>query len=118
MARFYRGLAVAAFAALISGCYVAPPYSYVRGTTYAGSAYYGSGPTVIYRDNGYYGYPYSPAYYGCCWAPGVTVGGVWYRHDGGRRYYRGNAWHGQGHWRGNGGDRGHRNGHRDGDHRH
>lgn len=116
MQRLICGLAVIAFAALASGCYVAPPYSYVRGTTYAGSAYYGEGPTVIYRSS-YDDYPYAPYYggygYGCCWAPGVTVGGVWYR-SGGHRYYRGNT-RGNG-WRGNGQGHGHGNrgnGHRD-----
>ena len=115
MQRLLCGLAVIAFAGLASGCYVAPPYSYVRGTTYAGSAYYGEGPTVVYGSS-YYGYPYDPYYYGCCWAPGVAVGGVWYRDYGGHGYYRGGyrgqAYRGNGRWHGQDGNRGHRNGRR------
>lgn len=107
--RLVCGLAVVAFAALASGCYVAPPYSYVRGTTYAGSAYYGEGPAVVYRSS-YYDYPYASYYggYGCCWASGVTVGGVWYRGGHGHRDYdgdrRGGGWHGNGHWQRRDGD--------------
>jgi len=89
---------------LLSGCYVAPDYSYVRGNGYQGGAYYGSGPAVIYNDS-YYASPYyDGGYYGCCWAPGITVGGVWYsRPYDDHRYYRGHVhdrdddhyrWHG------------------------
>lgn len=119
MQRLLCGLIVIAFAGLASGCYVAPPYSYVRGTTYAGSAYYGEGPAVVYRSS-YYGYPYDPYYYGygCCWAPGVAVGGVWYRGYGGHGYYRG-GYRGQVH-RGNGqpGNRGRWSGRRSDGHGH
>jgi hypothetical protein len=115
MQRLICGLLVITFAGLASGCYVAPPYSYVRGTTYTGAAYYGEGPAVVY-GNSYYGYPYDPYYYGCCWAPGVAVGGVWYRDYGGRRYYRGDyrgrASRGNGQWHGQRGNGGHRSDHR------
>src|SRR6185312_6009920 len=60
------GLMVAA--AALSGCYYDPGYTYVRGGGSAGDAYYGG-------------------YYGCCYAPGVSVGisSHWY---GGSRYPR------------------------------
>jgi hypothetical protein len=104
--RLLAGVAVLGATSLLSGCYVSPDYSYVRGNGYAGAAYYGQGPTVVYR--GYDAYPY-PYYYGCCWAPGVTVGGVWY---GGHRYYRGHDWHRDGRWHGRSGSwHGHGGGH-------
>ncbi|TAL74610.1 MAG: hypothetical protein EPN56_01765 [Rhodanobacter sp.] len=123
MRHFIGGLAVIAFAGLVSGCYVAPPYSYVRGTTYAGSAYYGEGPTVIYRGS-YDAYPYTPyygGYYGCCWSSGGVVRGGWQRGYGGHRYdrddyrgrARGNGWRGNGHGHGHGDDGGRWHGRRD-----
>jgi hypothetical protein len=98
MKRLIAGLATIAATALLSGCYVSPDYSYVRGNGYQGSVYYGQGPSVIYRDN-YYASPYYHGGYGCCWAPGVSVGGVWY---GGHRYYRGRGydWRDHHRWRG------------------
>jgi hypothetical protein len=90
MKRLIAGLSILCATVLLSGCYVSPDYSYVRGNGYTGGAYYGSGPSVIY-DNSYYASPYYGGY-GCCWAPGVTVGGVWYSgryYRGGHRYYRG-----------------------------
>lgn len=113
MKRLIVGLSVLCATALLSGCYVSPDYSYVRGNGYAGGAYYGSGPAVIY-DSSYYASPYYYDGYGCCWAPGVTIGGVWY---GGHRYYRGDhryyhdhdhdgyrgrPGYGHGHWSGHG----------------
>lgn len=125
------GLMVAA--AALSGCYYDPGYTYVRGSGAAGDAYYGSGTTYYAAPyDGYYGY-YGPAYYGgyygCCDAPGVSIGVSthWY---GGSRYPR---HHGRD-YRHHGRNRGHyrhdgRSGHRDpprghhhtrnrGDHRH
>ena len=115
MKRLLAGFVLVALALLLSACYYDPGYSYVRSSPYAGPAYYGSG--VVY-DDGYYAAPgWYDGGYGCCYAPGVVVGGVWYR--GGREYRhdRGGDWHG--------GDRGHdRGGHdrrrdrRDNDHDH
>ena len=64
------GLVLASLTSLLSGCYVAPDYSYVRSNGYAGDAYYGSGPAVVYDYP--YGYPYGYyggawGYYGCCY---------------------------------------------------
>jgi hypothetical protein len=107
MKRLLAGLAVLVATTALAGCYD-PGYRYVRGNGYGGEAYYGTGATVVY-DNGYYAGPgwYGPGwgYYGCCYAPGVVVGGVWYRN--GYRY-RGHGWHGPpprggwhgGHWGG------------------
>ena len=89
MKHLLAGIALVAVTSVLSGCYVAPDYSYVRGNGYGGDAYYGSGPAVVY--NGYYapglyGYGYGGygyGLYGCCYAPGIY--GYWY----GGRYYRG-----------------------------
>lgn len=109
--RSLSGLALIVLMSLLSGCYIAPDYSYVRSNGYAGDAYYGSGPSVVY--NGYYpygyggyGYPYGygyyGGYYGCCYGPGVIVGGGWYGRGG--HYWRGGDWHGGGGgWHGRGG---------------
>jgi len=122
MKRLLSGFVLVALAALLSGCYYDPGYSYVRASPYAGPAYYGNG--VVYSDGyyvapGWYGYGYD-GWYGCCYAPGVTIGGVWY---GGRgyRHYRGGNWHGNGggHWHGGGGNHGRWSGHGSGgDHHH
>jgi hypothetical protein len=98
--RLLSALILIVLMSLLSGCYVAPGYSYVRGGGYGGDAYYGSGPAVVY--NGYYpygygygygGYPYGyyGGYYGCCYGPGVIIGGGWY----GRGYY-GRGYYGRG----------------------
>jgi uncharacterized membrane protein YgcG len=84
---------------LLSGCYIAPGYSYVQSNGYVGDAYYGTAPAVAYGYPYYYGYPYGYyGYYGCCYGPGVVVGGYWY----GGRYYRGRGgWSGgRGGWSG------------------
>ncbi|GLQ87571.1 hypothetical protein [Dyella flagellata] len=99
------GVTLAGLISLLSGCYVAPDYSYVRSSGYAGDVYYGSGPAVVYDYP--YGYPYGYyggawGYYGCCY-------GGWY----GRGHWRGDhdhdwhhgggGWHGRssgGHWSG------------------
>jgi hypothetical protein len=105
MKRLLSGFVLVALAAPLSGCYYDPGYSYVRATPYAGPAYYGNG--VAYGE-AYYASPYwyggwYDGWYGCCYAPGVAIGGVWYSH-GGYRHYRGGGWHGggQGHWSGGG----------------
>lgn len=94
--RVFAGLALAGATCLLSSCYVAPDYSYVRSNGYVGDAYYGSGPAVIYRDPYPYGYYSGWGYYGCCY-------GGWY----GRGHYWGHGgrdWHGGGHgWHGGGG---------------
>lgn len=127
MKRLLAGFVLVALTALLSGCYYDPGYSYVRATPYAGPAYYGNG--VVYGDAYYaspawYGGGWYDGGYGCCYAPGVAVGGVWYDR-GGYRHYRGRGgdWHGEGRggnrWHGGGDDRGHSGGgrHHD-DHRH
>ena len=134
MKRLLALVSILGATALLSGCYVAPDYSYVRGNGYQGGAYYGSGPAVVYNDS-YYASPYYyGSYYGCCWAPGITVGGVWYsrprydRDDYHRRhvYYHRDGdrqrhdWHGhpaprrgyEGHYRGAHGHPGHDDRHR------
>lgn len=114
MKRLLASLALTAAVVAVSGCYYDPGYSYVRGSGYVGDAYYGDGGSTYvvtpgyydgYYDN-YYGGYYGNGYYGCCYAPGVSVGvgSVWYggsryRHDGYRddhRDYRGHA----GQWQG------------------
>ncbi|MEW9571041.1 hypothetical protein ABQJ54_04710 [Rhodanobacter sp. Si-c] len=102
MKRLFSGFVLVTLAALLSGCYYDPGYSYVRATPYAGPAYYGS--NVVYGD-GYYAAPgwydgwYDGWYgYGCCYAPGVAIGGAWYGRGGGYRHYRGGgSWHGGSH---------------------
>ena len=47
--RSLTGLILIALMSLLSGCYIAPDYSYVRGNGYGGDAYYGSGPAVVYN---------------------------------------------------------------------
>lgn len=109
--RMLAGALLAGLMSLLSGCYVAPGYSYVQSSGYAGDAYYGSGPAVVYDYPyyGYYGYPYG--YYG---GVGYYGYGGWYGrgrywghgdhdwhgghggwHDGGH-----GGWHGGGHWSG------------------
>lgn len=126
MKRLFASLALAAAAVALSGCYLDPGYSYVRQNGYQGDAYYGHG--VRTYDDGYYGYYGAPAYrgygygYGCCYAPGVSlgIGGVWY----GDSYYRGGRnYRGRGHdyrggrWQGRRDDGGSRHNQRDGRHR-
>ncbi|WP_329740797.1 hypothetical protein [Dyella sp. A6] len=102
MKRLLAIASILAATALLSGCYVAPGYSYVRSNGYQGGAYYGRGPAVIYNDS-YYASPYYYGYggygYGCCVAPGITVGGVWYsRPRYGGDYHRDRdhgGWHGR-----------------------
>jgi hypothetical protein len=96
MKRLFAGLAVVAVAATLSGCYYDPGYSYVRGSGYAGDAYYGRAAPVY--QGGYYAAPgYYDGYYGygygCCYASGVSVG-----YYGGSRYnyYRGGGYRGRG----------------------
>ena len=120
MKRLLCGFVLVAVAALLSGCYYDPGYSYVRATPYTGPAYYGNG--VVYDDGYYVGPAWYDGWYGCCYAPGVTIGGVWYGHGGYRhdRHDRRGGWHGGGHWRGGDGhdhDHDRRGGRRD-DHRH
>lgn len=89
--------------ASLTGCYYDPGYSYVRGTTYSGDAYYGQAAPVY--SGGYYAPAYGGYYgdyggYGCCYSPGVSIGisrgwyggGHYYR--GGHDYYRGHGYHG------------------------
>jgi hypothetical protein len=134
MKRWLASLVLVTAAAALSGCYYDPGYSYVRSSGYSGDVYYGRSAPVY--DGGYYGAPgyygyYGNGYYGCCYAPGVSVGvgSVWY---GGSRYrhdrrggYRGNSRgdynRGQGHRSADrSGDtrRGNRRGHDDHDHQH
>jgi hypothetical protein len=99
MKRVLAGLALALGTAALSGCYYDPGYSYVRSNGYQGDAYYGEGPAVIYEPDYYSGY-YGPGWgYGCCYAPGVSVGisGTWYR-DSHRYRGRDRDWRGERHW--------------------
>lgn len=123
MKRLLATVVLIVAAATLSGCYYDPGYSYVRGSGYAGDAYYGDGGSGYYATPGYYD-GYYGGYYGCCYAPGVSVGvsSVWYggsryRHDGDHyrdhRDYRDHA----GQWQGHGGDRGEHRGDRRGDRR-
>lgn len=112
-------------AATLSGCYYDPGYSYVRNSGYNGDVYYGDAAATgsYYAVPGYYGG------YGCCYAPGVSlgIGGVWYggpRYYGHRHYYshrhyscpphyrgHGHQRAGRGHWQGGHGHRGGSHGH-------
>ena len=70
------GVVLAGLMGLLSGCYIAPGYSYVQGNGSAGDVYFGTAtPAYSYPYYGYgYGYPYGygfgyygypyPAYYG------------------------------------------------------
>ena len=92
MKRLLASLILTTAMVALSGCYIDPGYSYVRQNGYQGDAYYGRGVRV-YDDGYYYAAPVYGGYYGggygygCCYAPGVTLGisGVWY----GDSYYRG-----------------------------
>ncbi|MGP1665582.1 MAG: hypothetical protein ACTS5I_06660 [Rhodanobacter sp.] len=113
MKRLLAGLVVITLAGVLSGCYYSPGYSYVRGTPAGGDAYYGQQPAPAYDDGYYPGY-YGGYGYGCCYAPGVSVGisSVWY---GGSRYHRGpyrnyrGDHRGQHHYRSRGPAPGHQN---------
>ncbi len=91
MKRILASFILVAAAVSLSGCYYDPGYSYVRGSGYGGDAYYGRGAATYYAAPGYYDgyYPdyYGSGYYGCCYAPRVSIGvsSGWY---GGSRYYR------------------------------
>lgn len=106
-----RLLAVLTLAMLmvsLSGCYVAPGYSYVQGNGVVGDAYYGTAPAVVYGgyypyyDYGYYPYGYYGywgGYYGCCWGGGWYGRGRYYYGHGGsgwRGGHAGGGWHGGG----------------------
>lgn len=125
MKRLLASLALITAAAALSGCYYDPGYSYVRHSGGGGDAYYGQGDGAYYTAPGYYdgyyggGY-YDNGYYGCCYAPGVSIGissggygGSRYR---GYRDYQGSGYRGghadrRGDYRGYGGDhRGHTDG--------
>ncbi len=104
------GLVMAGAAAILSGCYYDPGYSYVRSNGYGGDAYYGQ-RTAVYQggydvapgygyDGGYYGGGYYG--YGYGYAPAVSVGIS-------RRWYGGSRYDGAGHYR--------HDGRRDDDHR-
>lgn len=134
MKSLVSGFFVVALAVLLSGCYYDPGYSYVRATPYAGAVYYGSGGGYYadpgwydpgWYDPGWYGYGGWYGGYGCCYASGVVVGGVWYdrwghrHHRGGGYPYRGGSYmhRGSGYLRGPGsghsfgGGHGHWSGH-------
>ncbi|MEO6799487.1 MAG: hypothetical protein ABI178_06085 [Rhodanobacter sp.] len=110
MKRVLASMVLIAATSALAGCYYDPGYSYVRNSSVGGDAYYGQGGAVYEAAPGYYGSYYGgggyyggyyPGYYGgyggygCCYAPGVTigVGRTWYdgRHYRGHRndYYRG-----------------------------
>jgi hypothetical protein len=98
-------LALVVFTGALSGCYVAPGYSYVQGNGYGGDVYYGSAPATVYSGYypyyGYYpyGYGYGYGWGGCCYGP-VFVGGWWGGRYYGRGYYGRGGWHGGGGWYG------------------
>jgi hypothetical protein len=91
----------------LSGCYIAPGYSYVQGNGYGGDVYYGSAPAAGYYSYypGYGYYPYGYGYgWGCCYGP--VVGGWWGGGYYGGRYY-GRGYYGRGYYGGHGGWSGH-----------
>lgn len=105
--RLFAGLVLGGLISLLAGCYVAPGYSYVQSNGYAGDAYYGSGPAVVYDYP--YGYPYGYyggawGYYGCCY--GGYGHHYWHDHDHDHDWHggHGGGWHGDarggGHWSG------------------
>lgn len=112
MKRLFAGMVLSATILLLSGCYIDPGYGYVRQNSYQGAAYYGQ-PASGY-GGGYYAAPVYGSYYGggygygCCYAPGVSVGisSAWYgreryygnRYPGYRHYGNGRGYSGQ--WRG------------------
>jgi hypothetical protein len=113
----FAALALVVFTGALSGCYIAPGYSYVQGNGYAGDVYYGSTPAAGYYSSypyyGYYPYGYGYGYgygWGCCYGP-VIVGGGWGGRYYGRGYY-GHGYYGGGHggWSGHGGSYGHSSG--------
>ncbi|MBD8899188.1 hypothetical protein [Rhodanobacter sp. DHG33] len=123
MKRLLSVFALVALTALLSGCYYEPSYGYVRPTAYAGAAYYGNSTAYgdgYYAAPGWYGYDgwYGGYGYGCCYAPGVVVGGVWYDHWGHRHYGGGGYVRGRGPSPGHvgGGSHGHWSGHTGGNH--
>jgi hypothetical protein len=120
MKRLLASVALVVAAAALSGCYYDPGYSYVRGSSYNGDAYYGQAAPVY--EGGYGGYYGGPGYgyydgysgyggygggyggYGCCYGSGVSVGvysGSHYHHDYDRddgNYRRGDERGHEGHW--------------------
>jgi hypothetical protein len=112
--RLLAALALVLLTGALSSCYIAPGYSYVQGSGYAGDVYYGSAPTAGYYSYypGYGYYPYGYGYgWGCCYGPTV-VGGWWGGgYYGGRYYgrgYYGRGYYGGGHgeWSGHGASHG------------
>jgi hypothetical protein len=105
--RLLATLALVVLTGALSGCYIAPGYSYVQSNGYAGDAYYGSASAYYNGYYPYYGYGYYPYGYGygygwgCCYGP-ATVGGWW-----GGRYYYGHGYYGHGYYGGHGGWYGH-----------
>lgn len=100
MKRLLASMVLIAAVSALAGCYYDPGYSYVRGSSYGGDAYYGQGGSGYIVSPGDYGsyYPnYYPGYYGgyngygCCYAPGVTIGlsRTWYGGQYGGQRYRG-----------------------------
>mgnify|MGYP001114403767 CR=1 FL=1 len=92
MLRLLAGLGLVATTLLLSGCYLGPSYSYVRQPGYQDGAYYGQSQVYdggYYLGSGYSSYSGAGYGYGCCYAPGVSVGvgAVWYD----RPRYRGYA---------------------------
>jgi hypothetical protein len=112
--RLLAALTLAALMVSLSGCYIAPGYSYVQSNGAVGDAYYGTAPAVVYGGYypayGYYPYGYWGGYWGgyyggCCWGGGGWYGRGWYGHPGWRGG-RGGGWSGgHGGWHG-GGSRG------------
>jgi hypothetical protein len=101
MKRSIATLAVVVGALALSGCYYDPDYSYVRSSGSQGDVYYGRSAPV-YEDS-YYAAPGYYNTYGCCYAPGVSIGvsRTWY---GGSGYYP----RSRGHWHRDSGYRGDR----------
>lgn len=108
MKRLLASMVLILATSALAGCYYDPGYSYVRSSTVGGDAYYGQGSTTYQAAPSYYGSyygGYNPGYYGgsygygCCYAPGVSIGvsRFWY----GGRNYRGYRDHDRrGHHRG------------------
>jgi hypothetical protein len=93
--RLLAAFALVVATGALSGCYIAPGYSYVQGNGSAGDVYYGSASAGYYGYYPSYGYyPYDYGYgWGCCYGPAI-VGGWW-----GGGYY-GRGYYGRGYYRG------------------
>lgn len=100
MKRWPAGLLLLCTLGLLGGCYNDPGYSYVRGNSVSGDAYYGT-PTTTYRDpydaDGLYGPSfYGGGFYNPAFYPGFSPGfypGYGYRRGSNVSVGVGSVWH-------------------------